>query len=262
MAHVGGIVSRIVKYSILLTLPLTLAACGQPSIDCSSPEVAETLGAAVLQDIDKMMLRATVLGGVKPAPGELEGMLQQFRPKLVGVATTRKDDSINKRFCQAQMTFEFPETVYHQAASGVKYPNLVNFDIQSGAVADLATAAMKSGVQLTSTSVSSPITYSVQTADDGEHFYTEGQPAGELRMTIFRLVGAALAEQHAAAKVHQSIAQSMKQAADRINAEASKAETVDACLDRRIAEFREIEGEEALIRHDVLSEWEEECQAG
>jgi hypothetical protein len=38
-------------------------------------------------------------------------------------------------------------------------------------------------------------------------------------------------------------------------------ESSDACLERKIAETRKI-SPDALIRNDVLEEWEQECKAG
>ncbi|MFV9475515.1 hypothetical protein ACM5Q9_13940 [Advenella sp. RU8] len=194
--------SRFLKYPLLLALPFALAACGQTSVECSNPEVAKVLGNNIIQNIDTHMSLVSLLGGVEPKSGELESMLAEFKPTLVAVATTQKDETINKRSCQAMMTFEFPETVYEKAMSGVKHTNLINFDIQLGIVPDLVAAAKNLGVELTRTSISSPITYTIQTSDDGRNFYTEGQTSGELGLMILRFVGAALAEQQAMKKVN------------------------------------------------------------
>ena len=234
------------KIPLLILLSLSLTGCFSKDVECGD-ETAKSIIHDLISDVAK-----AGLSGEKDAGGvslfesaKISAYLAKYTSTLSSVRTEKVDPESTKKFCAADIKFSVPADTLSEADKMRKELNLNS----------MSQLADQLNLKLDANAITAPITYSVQPTDDGKQVFAKVDNPDSMGKWLHELTSSILVKPIVEKRRADAVAaqrQQQLQQASQLNSQA--------CVDSKIQAFRAENGEEMMITHDMLSEWEGQCQ--
>lgn len=236
------------KLLFAIVLTTSLSGCFKNEVKCAD-ESAQKLIHNLILDSATEGLKAEKFQDGSPMfeSSKIAAYLAKFTSTLTAVRTEKNDPDSNKNFCAAEVSFTIPTTMLTEAESMRKELNLNTI----GQLADQLKIKIDANIVKTS------ITYSVQPTDAGDEVFVLLDNPDSMGKILHEVTSSVLIKPIIEKQRADAIAQQQK-----LQAEQAKARSGEQCLDEKITAYRAEVGDDAMIRHDQIAEWEVECNNG
>lgn len=199
---------------------------------CSNPRTMALVKQVYRQSLEKLF---SAMGVSSDWTNEMERMVPV---EVKSIRTVSIEQAVGRYHCLAALEAKLTS----QGASLVNDPG---FRVR------LAQLPFAEAIQIRGGLISHPVEYAAQFTDDRKQISVEAIGHENLANVVFPVTIKELEARMATAAKPQQ-----KSVPARI---ASDKKSIDACVDRKVAAFQKEAGRDAVVRMDMLKEWEEQC---
>ncbi len=233
------------KLAVIIVMATLLYGCNKlfpPKVGCSSEGTKRLVAQIFNDELAKHLMNPLFKGNVDKVKSSIDLSLEAIR-------TDSHDEKINKYECKAELLTKLP----------LKAKQI----LQDPAVKNVL---RKNNVENTGEGIKTSITYSSQLTDSKDQQYVEMIGHFNLAdaITGIALLGGfdtstATTEDTATSNISGDTADSKNIVPSEVPTQ-SKEQDVSACVEGKTAAYRNEAGEDAIIKYDIIDEWESECK--